>query len=34
MLLELVDWAYRKLTYLNSDGHKYAASSAKGERGL
>lgn len=31
MLLELADWAYRKLAYLNSEGHKYAADSAAGK---
>ena len=31
MLLELADWAYRKLAYLNSDGHAHAAATAKGE---
>jgi len=28
-LLELADWAMRKLAYLNTDAHKHAA--AKGE---
>jgi hypothetical protein len=31
MLLELADWAYRKLTYLNTDAHKHSADTAKGE---
>ena len=31
MLLELVDWAYRKLAYLNSDAHKHAAATMRGE---
>lgn len=30
MLLELADWAYRKLAYLNTDGHAYAAAAAAG----
>ncbi|KIZ06797.1 hypothetical protein MNEG_1153 [Monoraphidium neglectum] len=29
MLLELADWAYRKLTYLNTDAHKHSADTAK-----
>lgn len=30
MLLELADWAYRKLAYLNSEGHAHAAATARG----
>ncbi len=30
MLLELVDWSYRKLTHLNAGGHAFAADGMKG----
>jgi hypothetical protein len=34
MLLELADWGYRKLAYLNSAAHTHAARTAKGEGDL